>query len=1603
MVVTTSKKEAEKKVEEEIKTEDLQDLDDFEMITEDDEPKLGRNKSITEEDIQIVNDLMGEFDVNILHEAEKEIEELMKDLDLENERSEIPNSFAKVKLENFPLFLTIKEFFYLMDSLMPESFFSRNLENIIKAGIKKDNGKRGFYRYKQNQSTNRLLEGIIFRETDDKKIEAPEISSDEDDLPIESPAAVVEEDIPRSIDINASNNIDSTDLVTEVEFEDFRDLFFPYFLEKKKAKRMEFQEVTPTMAWTQIRNLSTDGSRNWESFTKSKDESEEEKNKRINAKCGHINREYNDWKTRSGNYDLNDIYNHIYKFYDNDVVANNLIDFLFLDEIQDIPLHILSYMRRFGTKYFYFSGDNAQNITKGVSFKFKELAETYNSYKRASLSTEFHPLTINFRSHQKILDLGNNLVNHLRMFFPAQIEFLPPEESTTDGPKPIIIPLGEKPENLISFMKKNMGVTGEGSDLTFKSGQVFITRDYTSKQKILEAYKSAIAFTILEAKGMEFDDVILYNYFSDSENHAPFLVFSQCLEITRKDVEKFVPPEFGVGRICYCKKNQLNDSWIQYVIENDKEKYARLTEKMLKNGVSEASDELKFLYVAVTRARSRIVIYDEIINVDASKHKRGYFDSVWQSLDLVSFSNNEGEVLEFNLFSKADKSKERSKWIKEGFEYMQRGLYDYADICFTSGEFQKGVSLARLCRQAIQLKRDYYLLLAVTSNVESEMIEMQEKKLAYKEELYQVAEKFKGFEVYHQAAQCFSMINEFLRAAEVYEMMGDFSKAADYYVEIKQYEKAFSLYKKSGDIMGMINSLQFENDPESVLALVDVIKSKLNAQDFAKVNLIAKRSLRQLVAELNDNLLEDKPVNFGVIKDFTGMKQSNQNEEMIEEEPVLAKSISADPEIKDSFCEIRVEENIEKKEEASARAISEDDIVSNNSFDVINLDEVLSDKGNSFEYIKSEIDDLEKLSESFVELTVQNQQIRTNPSTVFEDLSIKHDHGFNFRENQILTKLVGLCMQYKDLFMSKSEITDLENEVDEIAEIGAVDIPEKCARNIFEFVEETGAYTMRMLLERKLGYQFESISLLTSYLYMTSQIPVNYLNYEGLMFTLKNKHFENRRLSTISFLTNLQKFDVNLLKTSIRERYMQSRAGLAQIVALGYFRQTFNLLPLDKSIPILVAYGEVQTLFMIKSANNEKIFDREYLINSLVTVGGVRKLLIIYENFKDDEDMIESSLFYFCTNYLFKPETYSDKEDVQQAINSFKNIREPIYDLLHIFFLAAHANTHDQRAELFRAIMEIPVVPLSRKNSLEAGVLLGALFQLLMNKNELIQNYTAEGFKDCQFQVNQLKTLVRAYNLFHPKIYRTIRGFLMSYKVSILSPTLGSMIVVSSHGALVSKTSPIIEYIQKLSQRANKIGILISTFAMVADAGHEFYSIPLNLIFEIIENIRTSFEGLYRSEVFTPSKNYLKDYFDKQIDYHQKEQSIKKKREEIMNLKIDPDGSKKAIKTKTTELELLLKSINKPSKSDERIFNSFMLIDWHRPGSISVPYNYSAFVNYFKKRRMGYTVFTPDTEIVRSAFFLFNICISNNIHHIYKPVHTSLIKSSLLFIQYIRA
>ena len=122
-------------------------------------------------------------------------------------------------------------------------------------------------------------------------------------------------------------------------------------------------------------------------------------------------------------------------------------------------------------------------------------------------------LTRNYRSHGKILDLANSVVSLIELFFPKTIDRLSKEESDRDGMKPLVImPLDAKHlRNL--FTGTNISASQAASEPQFGCNQVLIVRDQAAKESVPDIFKNMLCLSVYEAKGLEFDDVILYNFF----------------------------------------------------------------------------------------------------------------------------------------------------------------------------------------------------------------------------------------------------------------------------------------------------------------------------------------------------------------------------------------------------------------------------------------------------------------------------------------------------------------------------------------------------------------------------------------------------------------------------------------------------------------------------------------------------------------------------------------------------------------------------------------------------------------------------------------------------------------------------------------------------------------------------------------------------------------------------------------------------------------------------------------------------------------------------------------------------------------------------------
>ena len=190
----------------------------------------------------------------------------------------------------------------------------------------------------------------------------------------------------------------------------------------------------------------------------------------------------------------------------------------YIDEVQDFTQAELALFLQCcrDPNSTFFTGDTAQSIMRGISFRFQDLRSLFHRINKkvpqVKVPCKPHTLTVNFRSHSGILGLAQSILDLLYEFFPGSIDDLPEDKGMFPGPIPVLLESCDIADLafLLSTNKR------EKSAIEFGAHQVILVQSKEAKDNLPSILKGAIVLTIFESKGLEFDDVLLYNFFTDS-------------------------------------------------------------------------------------------------------------------------------------------------------------------------------------------------------------------------------------------------------------------------------------------------------------------------------------------------------------------------------------------------------------------------------------------------------------------------------------------------------------------------------------------------------------------------------------------------------------------------------------------------------------------------------------------------------------------------------------------------------------------------------------------------------------------------------------------------------------------------------------------------------------------------------------------------------------------------------------------------------------------------------------------------------------------------------------------------------------------------------
>ncbi|XP_065635673.1 uncharacterized protein LOC111997665 [Quercus suber] len=306
-------------------------------------------------------------------------------------------------------------------------------------------------------------------------------------------------------------------------------------------------------------------------------------------KIYEIFQNYEKMKNENGEFDFSDLVIDLHRRLRVERYEGDEMDFVYVDEVQDLTLSqiaLFKYICKNVEEGFVFSGDTAQMIVKGIDFRFQDIRSLfYNKFvleskssgqdrrKEKGIISEIFHLSQNFRTHDGVLKLSQSVIELIYLFFPLSTDVLQPETGLIYGEAPILLESGNK-ENAIITIFGNSG-NDRGSIVGFGAEQVILVRDdFVRKEITNHVGNQALVLTIVECKGLEFQDVLLYNFFGSSSLKNQWRVIYKYME----ELDLLDPtlpisfPSFNEA-----KRNML-------------------------------CSELKQLYVAITRARQRLWI-----------------------------------------------------------------------------------------------------------------------------------------------------------------------------------------------------------------------------------------------------------------------------------------------------------------------------------------------------------------------------------------------------------------------------------------------------------------------------------------------------------------------------------------------------------------------------------------------------------------------------------------------------------------------------------------------------------------------------------------------------------------------------------------------------------------------------------------------------------------------------------------------------------------------------------------------------------------------------------------------------------------------------------
>ncbi|KAJ7322629.1 hypothetical protein JRQ81_018916 [Phrynocephalus forsythii] len=630
-----------------------------------------------------------------------------------------------VRDENFPLFLTSKQLLLLLDASLPDPFFLRNEDGSLKHTI-------AGWSTKEDATISNWQE-------EDEDIE---VDYDEDE---------------KTADVQTRES----DPRVFVTYSVFAKEIWP---EMVKGRHFSGKKYNPALVWKEIKSFLK-GS--FEAMNSPQGILSEEDYKKLGRKRSPNFKEdrseiyqlfclYQQIKCQGSYFDEEDVLHKLFQRLSKFSILPWYIHELYGDEIQDFTQAELALLMKCidDPNAMFLTGDTAQSIMEGVAFRFSDLRSLFHYASKSSNEKKqcivrkprrIYQLYQNYRSHSGILYMASGIVDLLQYYFPESFDRLPRDRGLFDGPKPTVLESCSV-SDLAILLRGNKRRT---QPIEFGAHQVILVANETAKEKIPEELSLALVLTIYEAKGLEFDDVLLYNFFTDSEAYKEWKIISS----------------FPVS----CSSHEETELILETSLEKDTEPERK---SLLPNPemYKMLNGELKQLYTAITRARVNLWIFDE--NSDRRAPAFQYF--IKRELVQV-VETGENKDLDDTMFVKTSTPEE---WVAQGEYYAKHQCWKVAAKCYQKGGATEKEKLA--------LAHDAVL------KVQSKKISPKEKQMEYMD----LAKTYLECGEPNLALKCLFHAKEYQLSAQLCEKLGKVKEAAYFYKRGQCYKDAYRCFEE---------------------------------------------------------------------------------------------------------------------------------------------------------------------------------------------------------------------------------------------------------------------------------------------------------------------------------------------------------------------------------------------------------------------------------------------------------------------------------------------------------------------------------------------------------------------------------------------------------------------------------------------------------------------------------------------------------------------------------------------------------------------------------------------------------------------------------------